>query len=373
MRTASNRFLLIALALTAAVGARAEKAKDNALESMTRRIAHELSSLLPSGSPIALEHQASVGDGGVRDQLSAAYGRVLREAILGESSLVLLEGEKIDSILKNIEFQLSGLVDTETSAAVGKLIGAKYLGFSEVAAEPDGYRLEFRVVELETGRIAYEGGGTFAIDGAKEIIRIYAPPSYRLTLGVLGQDLQFANPLSLGASIGLCWFMTPNDELLLNIAASWYLPFNNSYLIANPGTHILPNSDVVSYTDMMNFRYSADARIAYGRCFKPTPFLMLRPQVGAGVHIGKFNNSASWLINGNLTQAGGDWKLQACPYIEAAVSLVLSNDAPLGFFVEVGCQRFLNPMTGSLVIQDLSVSESMDWGFRTLAGVQFHL
>jgi len=351
----------------------------NALESLSKRIAGDIAALLPSGSSIAIEAFDDATKTELGAQLASIAQRVIRQSILEESSLLLVESQNIDAILKNMELQLSGLMESGKAPAIGMLIGAKYLAFGEITSEPDGYRFQLRLVELETGRIVYEEGATFALSGAKELVQIYAPPGYRLTLGILLQDLDFSPAFAVGLDLGFGWFLTAQDELLFGASAS-YGALNPVKLADDSLPQ--PGGDYYDRQSGYFSAYSFDGRIGYGRCFKPTPFVLLRPQISVGALFNRgFVHSYVTHLDESGTVITGEeieetvWSNHFVPYLDAGFAIVLSNDSPLGYYFELGCERFLPSLA---IAQDSpfglpAFSGSIEWRARFSTGIQFHL
>ncbi len=70
------------------------------------------------------------------------------------SSFKVIERDKIDYILKEIELQRSGAVSQETAVKVGKILGAKYMVFGSITQLDDSHtRMVVRVVNVETSEI----------------------------------------------------------------------------------------------------------------------------------------------------------------------------------------------------------------------------
>ena len=275
-----------------------------------------------------------------------------------------------------MELQLSGLMESGKAPAVGMLIGAKYLAFGEITSEPDGYRFQFRLVELETGKIVYEEGATFAIGGAKELVQIYAPPGYRFIFGGVIGGWDFYEEFSLGPDIGFGWFLTADDELLFAASFGYGL---DPYPLANETIH-QPSGDSYKREAELYLTSCVDGRLGYGRCFRPTPFLLLRPQISLGaVYCHGFTHyRVIHFDSGGSPIEDIDDRFNStyfAPYVEAGLAMVLSNDSPLGVYVELGCDRLLPSLSVSQVSPFglAPFTASIGWRARLSAGIQFHL
>jgi TolB-like protein len=70
------------------------------------------------------------------------------------SSFKVIERDKIDFILKEIELQQSGAVDRATAVKVGKILGAKYMVFGSITQLDERHtRMVVRVVSVESSEI----------------------------------------------------------------------------------------------------------------------------------------------------------------------------------------------------------------------------
>lgn len=70
------------------------------------------------------------------------------------SDMKVIERDKIDFILKEIELQKSGAVDKATAVKVGKILGARYMVFGSITQLDDDHtRMVVRVVSVETSEI----------------------------------------------------------------------------------------------------------------------------------------------------------------------------------------------------------------------------
>lgn len=70
------------------------------------------------------------------------------------SSMKVVERDKINFVLKELELQKSGAVDRSTAVRVGKILGAKYMVFGSITQLDDKHtRMVVRVVSVETSEI----------------------------------------------------------------------------------------------------------------------------------------------------------------------------------------------------------------------------
>jgi len=70
------------------------------------------------------------------------------------STIRVIERNKINFVLKELELQKSGAVDRSTAVRVGKILGAKYMVFGSITQLDDKHtRMVVRVVSVETSEI----------------------------------------------------------------------------------------------------------------------------------------------------------------------------------------------------------------------------
>ncbi len=83
---------------------------------------------------------------GLSDFFAYDFGKI--------SNLTVIERDKIDFILKELQLQKSGAVDQATAVKVGKILGAKYMVFGSITQlDKDDARMVVRVVNVETSEI----------------------------------------------------------------------------------------------------------------------------------------------------------------------------------------------------------------------------
>lgn len=83
---------------------------------------------------------------GLADMFAMDFGKI--------SDLKIVERDKINFVLKEIELQQSGNVDQGTAVKVGKILGAQYMVFGSITQLDDKMtRMVVRVVKVETSEI----------------------------------------------------------------------------------------------------------------------------------------------------------------------------------------------------------------------------
>jgi TolB-like protein len=72
----------------------------------------------------------------------------------------LVERDRLEEILAELELAKSGKIDPATAAKVGKLLGARYMVLGGYFDLMDTLRADARVVEVETGKVVQSTGAT---------------------------------------------------------------------------------------------------------------------------------------------------------------------------------------------------------------------
>ena len=94
------------------------------------------------------EYQEKLGalGKGLADFFTYDFGKI--------SSFTVIERDKIEFIMREIELQKSGAVDRATAVQVGKILGAKYMVFGSITQiDYKNTRMVVRVVSVETSEI----------------------------------------------------------------------------------------------------------------------------------------------------------------------------------------------------------------------------
>ena len=77
----------------------------------------------------------------------------LTESLFNTGSVKIFERENLDAILKEQEFQASGLVNEETAKSIGMLAGVDFVCYGTLKDTGDAFTVNARVIDVETGEI----------------------------------------------------------------------------------------------------------------------------------------------------------------------------------------------------------------------------
>jgi TolB-like protein len=79
---------------------------------------------------------------------------ILTTDLASNDALKLVERSQLQALQSELEFSQSDWVDTTSAAELGRLLGAQYLVVGEVTLVGEDLRLDFRLVEVETGTVS---------------------------------------------------------------------------------------------------------------------------------------------------------------------------------------------------------------------------
>ena len=65
----------------------------------------------------------------------------------------MVERARINDIIQEHNFQLSGMVSDETAVSIGKFLGANVIIIGDISGSANTQRLVFRALDVETGKI----------------------------------------------------------------------------------------------------------------------------------------------------------------------------------------------------------------------------
>ncbi len=89
------------------------------------------------------------------------------EKLVSSQAFVVLDREYVDQVLKEREFQLSGMVSDQDISKAGKYLGAQYVVVIRVELVGDTYFVSSRMIDVETGVIyrqsSAQGEGKLAV------------------------------------------------------------------------------------------------------------------------------------------------------------------------------------------------------------------
>ena len=148
--------LVCASCATTTTAAKPGAAEFAAFNAVIEKSYNNISSRLKSGMRIAiLPIRAADKDKG--DYAFDTMDKMFNNA----NSFNMITRSEIAAIIKEQNFQYSGMVDDNTAASLGKLLGAQAIIIGDIAGADYTRRLVFRCLDVETGRILAISSETF--------------------------------------------------------------------------------------------------------------------------------------------------------------------------------------------------------------------
>ena len=109
---------------------------------------------LPKGARLAVMPIVPTGGGEAQLTRQAEYfGEQLSLAASASKLFTIVERKNLETLLSELELQLSGLVDDKEVARVGKLLGADFLVTGTIYEKGGRYELYLKLLRVETGEV----------------------------------------------------------------------------------------------------------------------------------------------------------------------------------------------------------------------------
>ena len=138
-----------AIALAAcATGAEPANKEFAAFETVIEKSYTTLEGRLATGNRIALLPVS----GEDKDSGGYAYD-TLTVKFVNSGKYDMVERARIDQIIQEQNFQMSGMVSDETAVSIGKFLGAQVIIIGDISGTGNTRRLVFRALDVETGKI----------------------------------------------------------------------------------------------------------------------------------------------------------------------------------------------------------------------------
>jgi TolB-like protein len=85
--------------------------------------------------------------------LKKGLAEMLITDVSGDPSITVVERNRLEEVIKELELQQTAKIDAATAQRVGKLLGAQYLVTGSLIAQKASGRLDAHVVRVETGEV----------------------------------------------------------------------------------------------------------------------------------------------------------------------------------------------------------------------------
>ena len=127
------------------------------------------------------------------EPLKVGLAQMLTTDLVGAGGAKVVERTQIQAVMDELKLGHSSVVDKDTSAKIGNLIGAEYLVLGSYFSLAGTLRVDARLVRVETGEIVHANGANGAVGEFLDLERKVAG-SFRDRLGVLIPGLVPALP-----------------------------------------------------------------------------------------------------------------------------------------------------------------------------------
>ncbi len=135
------------------------------------------------------------------EPLKVGLSQMMTTDLVGAGGAKVVERVQLQSVLDELKLGHSAVVDKDTSAKVGKLLGAEYLVLGSYFSLGGTLRVDARLVRVETGEIVHAFGQNGAVGDLFDLERRVAA-SFRDRLGELVPGAVAALPERIAAAVG---------------------------------------------------------------------------------------------------------------------------------------------------------------------------
>jgi TolB-like protein len=136
------------------------------------------------------------------EPLKVGLTQMLTTDLVGAGGVTVVERTQLQALMDELKLGHSAVVDKDTSAKLGKLLGAEYLVLGSYFSLAGTLRVDARLVRVETGEVVYASGSNGTVAEFLDIERKVAA-GFRERLGQLVPGAVPAlAPLPVIASLG---------------------------------------------------------------------------------------------------------------------------------------------------------------------------
>jgi len=127
---------------------------DSQLEKMDRQFVQDATAKLPDVTPVTVAvFPFQSEDALSRRKVDVAVGELLTQKLIRESKFKLLERNQLDTVLREQKLGLSGAIESDTAAKVGKLAGARLAAMGTVTRLGKNYQISAKLVDTDTAEV----------------------------------------------------------------------------------------------------------------------------------------------------------------------------------------------------------------------------
>lgn len=133
------------------------------------------------------------------EPLKVGLSQMLTSDLVGAGGVKVVERTQLQAVLDELKLGHSAVADKDTSAKVGKLLGAEYLVLGSYFSLAGTLRVDARLVKVETGEVVHAGGANGGIAEFMDLERKLAG-SFRDKLAALVPGVLQALPTLAAAA-----------------------------------------------------------------------------------------------------------------------------------------------------------------------------
>ncbi|MCP5514000.1 MAG: hypothetical protein H7A26_00880 [Spirochaetales bacterium] len=288
-----------------------------------------------------------------KSNIGFAVSDIISQRLTELDQFVVVESSQIEKIIDTLKLGLTGLYDEKTVASIGNLVGAEYMVLGSVTDIGGFYRINTRVVRVETGiTIVNENLEIDSVLLEKESQK-YMPPRYRI---MLGSSLTY-NPQDFDLS-----FNTLDRDYNLGISAGFYYDFKPDHsLSAIINYYVLNMGD---YKDDMDYSDGIPEPGTYSEMYYMKSYISIPFQYeimlgyGYKIEVSKYlsartNLYAGYLVTRIKTYIRSGYRDPIAPYddiyyserkthdsgtifINPTIDFMVNESNPLSFIISLG-------------------------------------
>ncbi len=276
--------------------------------------------------------------------LAHATSEVITEKFIKSGKFVVIEKRQITKIISQLELEQTGLYDSKKTAAVGNLIGAKYMVVGSISELGGFYNTALRIVKVETGEVIISESKEISAGTMNAVAELYKPASYRIILGagLMGQNTA---KQTLDASLDL--HLAMSYEFLSNNHALFSVSGSIIETSATPGLGIgytTATGTQTSYKSFLFRRHFFNILAGYAYSINITPILTIKPYIAAGVGFGAFGSNLLSNVKQEINFVS--------PMAEVGLYLTILEKNPFSFWISPGFNYAFSKFEYSTRVQE---------------------
>jgi curli biogenesis system outer membrane secretion channel CsgG len=279
----------------------------------------------------------------IEANLGHAASEVITERFIKSGKFVVIEKRQITKIVSQLELEQTGLYDSKKTAAVGNLIGAKFMVVGSVSEIGGFFNTSLRIVKIETGEIILSESKEISAITMNSVADLYKPADYRFILGagLMGQKAagqMFHAALDLHLAINYAF--TQKHNALFSVSGS---------IIdtgASPGigiTYTATSGVQTPYKTSLIRSHFFNILAGYSYSIHITPILSIKPYLAAGIGFGSYRANLLSNIKQEINFTS--------PVAEIGTYITILERNPLSLWISPGFNYAFNKFEYSTAVQ----------------------